>query len=88
MKKKQQNNLKEKLPKNKVLVDGTVLEALPNAMFKVMLDNNSVVLCTVSGNMRRHLIRVLPCDRVQIGVETYDLSRGIIYYRYDNSKKI
>ena len=73
---------------DKIEVEGKILEALPNAMFRVMLDNNNIVLCTVSGNMRRHLIRVLPDDRVQIGVETYDLSRGIIYYRYDNSRKI
>ena len=76
------------MAKDVIEIEGTILESMPNAMFRVMLDNNSVVLCTVSGNMRRHLIRVLPCDRVQIGVETYDLSRGIIYYRYDNSKKI
>ena len=56
MKKKQQNNLKEKLPKNKVLVDGTVLEALPNAMFRVMLDNNSVVLSLYKENGKAYAV--------------------------------
>jgi translation initiation factor IF-1 len=82
MKKKQQNNLKEKLPKNKVLVDGTVLEALPNAMFNVRLENGVVILAHVSGKIRMNYIRILPGDRVTVEISPYDLTRGRITFRF------
>ena len=64
-------------------MDGEVLEALPNAMFKVRLDQgDGEVLAHVSGVMRRHRIRVLPGDRVRVEVSPYDLQRGRLTYRY------
>ena len=81
MKKKQQNNLKEKLPKNKVLVDGTVLEALPNAMFEVELDNGHKILAHISGKLRMNFIRILPGDKVTLELSPYDLTRGRITWR-------
>lgn len=66
-----------------VEVEGTVLEALPNAMFRVELDNNQhQVLAHISGKMRQHYIRILPEDRVVVELSPYDLSRGRIVYRY------
>jgi len=59
-----------------------VIEPLPNAMFKVELDNGHVVLAHVSGKMRMHFIRILPGDRVTVELSPYDLSRGRIVYRY------
>lgn len=64
-------------------VDGTVLENLPNARFKVKLDEGDVeLLCHISGKMRMHYIRILPGDRVKIELSPYDLSMGRIVYRY------
>jgi translation initiation factor IF-1 len=63
-------------------VEGTVIEALPNAMFRVELENKHVVLAHVSGKMRMHFIRILPGDRVALELSPYDLSRGRITYRY------
>lgn len=65
-----------------VEVEGSVLEALPNAMFKVALENNFVVLAHVSGKMRKFFIRILPGDKVKLELSPYDLSRGRITYRY------
>ncbi|NLE64707.1 MAG: translation initiation factor IF-1 [Elusimicrobia bacterium] len=62
-------------------VEGTVEEALPNAMFRVVLDNGHKVLAHVSGKMRMHFIRILPGDKVKLEVSPYDLSRGRITYR-------
>ena len=62
-------------------IEGTVKEPLPNAMFKVELDNGHVVLATISGKMRMHFIRILPGDRVKLQVSPYDLNRGRIIYR-------
>ncbi len=62
-------------------VEGTVKEALPNAMFKVELDNGHEVLGYISGKMRKHYIRILPGDRVKIQLSPYDLTRGRIVYR-------
>lgn len=59
-----------------------MIEPLPNAMFKVELDNGHVVLAHVSGKMRMHFIRILPGDRVTVELSPYDLSRGRIVYRY------
>jgi len=63
-------------------VEGTVLEPLPNAMFRVELDNGHKVLAHISGKMRMHYIRILPGDRVVVELSPYDLSRGRIVYRF------
>ena len=63
-------------------VEGTVLEALPNAMFRVELSNGHKVLATISGKMRQHYIRILPQDRVIVELTPYDLTRGRVVYRY------
>jgi len=65
-----------------IRVEGVIEEALPNAMFKVELDNGHEVLAHVSGKMRMHFIRILPGDRVQVELSPYDLTRGRITYRY------
>lgn len=64
-----------------ITVSGTVLETLPNATFKVELDNNHKVLAHVSGKMRMHFIRILPGDKVTIELSPYDLTRGRIIRR-------
>jgi len=63
-------------------VEATVIEPLPNAMFRVELENGHKVLARISGKMRMHYIRILPGDRVQVELTPYDLSRGRITYRY------
>ncbi len=63
-------------------VEGTVLEPLPNAMFKVELANGHKVLAHVSGKIRMHFIRILPGDRVTVELSPYDLTRGRITYRF------
>ncbi|EPI41997.1 translation initiation factor IF-1 [Gardnerella pickettii JCP7659] len=63
-------------------VEGTVVEALPNAMFRVQLENEHIVLATISGKMRKNYIRILPQDRVVLEMSPYDLNRGRITYRY------
>jgi translation initiation factor IF-1 len=62
--------------------DGTINEALSNAMFRVELENGHVIIATISGKMRMHYIRILPGDKVQVEMSPYDLSRGRITYRY------
>ena len=61
---------------------GQVLELLPNAMFRVKLDNEHLVLAHTSGKMRKNRIRVLACDKVQVEMTPYDLSKGRINYRF------
>ena len=63
-------------------VEGTVVEPLPNAMFRVELKNGHKVLAHVSGKMRLHFIRILPGDRVKLELSPYDLTRGRITYRF------
>lgn len=63
-------------------MEGAVVEALPNAMFRVELANGHKVLAHISGKMRQHYIRILPEDRVVVELSPYDLSRGRIVYRY------
>lgn len=63
-------------------VEGEILEALPNAMFRIKLDNGHVVLAHVSGKMRMYFIRILPGDKVKVELSPYDLTRGRITYRY------
>jgi translation initiation factor IF-1 len=62
-------------------VEATVVEPLPNAMFRVELENKHQVLAHISGKMRKHFIRILPGDRVLVELSPYDLSRGRIVYR-------
>lgn len=66
----------------KLEVEGTVVEALPNTQFKVRLDNDHEVLAYLSGKMRRYYIRILLGDRVRVEMSPYDLERGRITYRY------
>ena len=63
-------------------IEGAVVEALPNAMFRVELTNGHRVLAHISGKMRQHYIRILPEDRVIVELSPYDLTRGRIVYRY------
>jgi translation initiation factor IF-1 len=65
-----------------ITVEGKVIETLPNAMFRVELDNGHVVLAHISGKMRMHFIKILPGDKVTLELSPYDLSRGRITYRY------
>jgi translation initiation factor IF-1 len=65
-----------------ITVEGVVVEALPNAMFRVELDNGHKVLAHISGKMRMNYIKILPGDRVTVEVSPYDWSRGRITYRY------
>lgn len=64
-----------------IVVEGTVLEPLPNAMFRVELENGHRVLAHISGKMRMHFIKILPGDKVTIELSPYDLARGRITYR-------
>lgn len=66
----------------KIEMEGTVVEALPNTMFRVELDNGHEVLAYLSGKMRRYYIRILLGDRVKVEISPYDLTRGRITYRY------
>jgi translation initiation factor IF-1 len=71
-----------KQKEDKLEVEGTVIEALPNTQFTVELDNGHHVLAYLSGKMRRHYIRILLGDRVRLEMTPYDLTRGRITYRY------
>ena len=68
--------------KNLIKQDGTILEALSNAMFRVKLENDHEIKATISGKMRMNYIRILPGDRVAVEMSPYDLTRGRIIYRY------
>jgi translation initiation factor IF-1 len=65
-----------------IQVEGTVVEPLPNAMFRVELENGHRVLAHISGKMRMHFIKILPGDKVTVELSPYDLDRGRITYRY------
>ena len=70
------------MPKEDAIeVEGKVLESLPNAMFRVELDNGHVVLAHISGKMRMHYIRIMPGDKVKVELSAYDLTRGRITFR-------
>ena len=77
MAKKKEEQQKEK----GIVLEGTVLEALPNAMFKVQLETGHEVLAHVSGKMRMHFIKILPGDKVKVELSPYDLTRGRIIFR-------
>ncbi|HOK23188.1 MAG TPA: translation initiation factor IF-1 [Candidatus Hydrothermia bacterium] len=68
--------------KNVIRMEGTIKEVLPNAMFRVTLDNGVIVLAHVSGKMRMNFIKILPGDRVIVELSPYDLTRGRIVFRY------
>ena len=71
------------MPKeDSIEVTGKVLETLPNAMFRVQLDNGHKILAHISGKMRMHFIRILPGDKVTVEMSPYDLTRGRITYRF------
>jgi translation initiation factor IF-1 len=73
----------ENMPKEDAIeVVGTVVETLPNAMFRVELEGKHMVLAHVSGKMRKNFIRILPGDKILVELSPYDLSRGRIVYRY------
>ncbi len=63
-------------------LDGTVLESLGNAMFRVELENGHIIIAHISGKMRMHYIRILPGDKVKLEMSPYDLTKGRITYRY------
>ena len=63
-------------------VDGTITEALSNAMFSVQLESGHVIIANISGKMRMHYIKILPGDRVKVEMSPYDLTRGRISFRY------
>jgi translation initiation factor IF-1 len=65
-----------------IKIDGEIIDTLPNAMFRVKLDNGHEVLAHISGKMRMHFIKILVGDRVTVELSPYDLSRGRITYRY------
>jgi translation initiation factor IF-1 len=70
------------MPKEEpIVVEGKVIENLPNAMFRVELDNGHKVLAHISGKMRMHYIKILPGDRVKVELSPYDLTRGRITFR-------
>ncbi|MEJ7555337.1 MAG: translation initiation factor IF-1 [Aquificaceae bacterium] len=71
----------EKQKEKGIVLEGEVIEALPNAMFKVRLETGHEVLAHVSGKMRIHFIRILPGDKVKVELSPYDLTRGRIIYR-------
>lgn len=71
------------MPKEESIeVQGTVIETLPNAMFRVELENGQVILAYVSGKMRMHFIKILPGDKVMVELSPYDLTKGRITYRF------
>jgi len=80
----QQHRIAEEMGKKDgaIEVEGRVVEPLPNAMFRVELENGHRVLAHISGKMRQHYIRILPEDRVVVELSPYDLTRGRIVYRY------
>lgn len=81
-----ENQIKEKMSDTKevIEVEGTVLETLPNAMFKVELENGHIILAHISGKMRMHYIKILPGDKVTVEMTPYDLTKGRITYRHKN----
>ncbi|HQY92002.1 MAG: translation initiation factor IF-1 [Caldilineaceae bacterium] len=72
------------MPEETITLDGKIVDALPNAMFRVELENGHTVLAYLSGKMRKYYIRVLLGDRVKVEMSPYDLTRGRVTYRYRN----
>jgi translation initiation factor IF-1 len=73
---------------DKIVVEGTVIEALPGTQFKVRLENGHEILAYLSGKMRKYYIRILLGDRVRVEISPYDLSRGRIVYRFKKHQEI
>ena len=69
------------MAKDVIELEGTIIESMPNAMFKVKLENDHEILAHISGKMRKNFIRILPGDRVKVEMTPYDLSKGRITYR-------
>lgn len=78
------SDAKKKSTKEVIELEGTVVETLPNALFRVQLENGHVVLAHISGKMRMNYIRIIPGDRVSLEMTPYDLSKGRITYRHKN----
>jgi translation initiation factor IF-1 len=76
----------KKSTKEVIELEGTVLETLPNALFRVELENGHIVLAHISGKMRMHYIRIIPGDRVTLEMTPYDLTKGRITYRHKEYK--
>ena len=75
------------MPKEDIIeIQGSVLETLPNAMFRVQLDNGHKILAHISGKMRMHFIRILPGDKVTVEMSPYDLDRGRINFRHKGDR--
>ncbi len=71
------------MPKEEnIEIEGTIVETLPNAMFRVKLENGQIILAYVSGKMRMHFIKILPGDKVTVELSPYDLTKGRITYRF------
>lgn len=71
----------EKMAKDVIELEGTIVESMPNAMFRVKLENDHEILAHISGKIRKNFIRILPGDRVKVEMTPYDLSRGRITFR-------
>jgi translation initiation factor IF-1 len=69
--------------KGVIRIKGKVVEALPNTQFRVELENGHMIICHISGKMRRHYIRLVPEDKVEVEMSPYDLTKGRIVYRFD-----
>ena len=69
------------MSKDVIEIEGTIIESMPNAMFRVMLENNHEILAHISGKIRKNFIRILPGDRVKVEMTPYDLTRGRITFR-------
>lgn len=69
------------MSKDVIELEGTILESMPNAMFKVKLENNHEILAHISGKIRKNFIKILPGDKVKVEMTPYDLSRGRITFR-------
>jgi translation initiation factor IF-1 len=77
--------MSNKKKEDKIIMEGTVVEALPGTQFRVRLDNEHEILAYLSGKMRRYYIRILLGDRVRVELSPYDLTRGRIVYRFKRS---
>jgi len=71
---------------NLIETEGTILETLPNAMFRVKLENGHCILAHISGRIRMHYIKIIPGDKVKIEISSYDLTKGRITYRFSREK--
>lgn len=69
------------MAKDVIEIEGTIVESMPNAMFRVMLENNHEILAHISGKIRKNFIRILPGDKVKVEMTPYDLTRGRITFR-------